>query len=130
MEPSDGFSVSWPILISVLLTSGASFVNSLLEECEKPDSPDWLFGTTPESATVKVAVKKTKKTKTKTKKRRKPKIKDPPVLTSAKVIEDAVMFLCCLGEKKRVVDPVVKDLSTKKKYEKVEDIVKDFYKHS
>ena len=51
-------------------------------------------------------------------------------LTSIKVIEDAVMFLCCLGEKKRKVENVVKDLGTKKKYEKVEDLVKDFYKHS
>lgn len=56
--------------------------------------------------------------------------KETPSLTSAKVVEDAVMFLCCLGEKKRKVDPIVKDLSTKKKYEKVEDIVKDFYKRS
>ena len=46
------------------------------------------------------------------------------------MIEDAVMFLCGLGEKKRKVDPIVKDLGTKKKYEKVEDLVKDFYKRS
>ena len=56
--------------------------------------------------------------------------KSEPALTSAKVIEDTVMFLCGLGEKKRKVDPIVKDLSTKKKYEKVVDLVKDFYKHS
>ena len=56
--------------------------------------------------------------------------KETPPLTSTRVIEDAVMFLCGLGEKKRKVDPIVKDLCTKKKYEKVEDIVKDFYKRS
>jgi len=56
--------------------------------------------------------------------------KELPSLTSAKVVEETVMFLCCLGEKKRKVDPIVKDLSTKKKYEKVEDLVKDFYKRS
>ena len=56
--------------------------------------------------------------------------KETPPLTSARVVEDAVMFLCCLGEKKRKVDPIIKDLSTKKKYEKVEDLVKDFYKRS
>tara|TARA_R110002051_G_C8461909_1_gene458525 strand:+ start:109 stop:612 length:504 start_codon:yes stop_codon:yes gene_type:complete len=56
--------------------------------------------------------------------------KETPSLTSTKVIEDAVMFLCCLGEKKRKVEHIVKDLGTKKKYEKVEDLVKDFYKHS
>ena len=125
MEPSDGLRVSWPILVSVLLTSGLSLVNAFLEECKKPDSPDWLFGSTPKSATVKVAVEKAKK-----KKRYKPKTKGSPVLTSSGVVEEAVLFLCCLGEKKRVVDPIVKDLSAKKKYEKIEDIVKDFYKHS
>ena len=56
--------------------------------------------------------------------------KELPSLTSAKVVEETVMFLCCLGEKKRKVDPIVKDLCAKKKYEKVEDIVKDFYKRS
>jgi len=56
--------------------------------------------------------------------------KETPQLTSTKLIEEAVMFLCCLGEKKRKVDSIVKDLGTKKKYEKVEDLVKDFYKRS
>ena len=56
--------------------------------------------------------------------------KETPSPTSIKVIEDAVMFLCCLGEKKRKVEHIVKDLSTKKKYEKVEDLVKDFYRRS
>jgi len=56
--------------------------------------------------------------------------KDSPSLTPTRVIEDAVMFLCGLGEKKKKVEPVVKYLSTKKKYEKVEDLVKDFYKES
>ena len=63
-----------------------------------------------------------------------PRVDKPPKettsLTSAKVVEETVMFLCCLGEKKRKVEHIVKDLSTKKKYEKVEDLVKDFYKHS
>ena len=56
--------------------------------------------------------------------------KELPSLTSAKVVEETVMFLCCLGEKKRKVEHIVKDLSTKKKYEKVEDLVKDFYRRS
>ena len=56
--------------------------------------------------------------------------KDTPSLTDKRVIEDAVMILCGLGERKRKVEPVVKYLSTKKKYEKVEDLVKDFYKKS
>ena len=115
MEPSDGFKVSWPILIGVLLTSGLFFIRSFLEECEKPDPPDWLFGGTSERS------KEPKKKK---------RGKDPPILTAKKLVEDAVMFLCCLGEKRRKVDSIVKDLSTKKKYEKMEDLVKDFYKHS
>jgi hypothetical protein len=53
-----------------------------------------------------------------------------PSLTSARVIEDTVMFLCCLGEKKRKVEPIIKDLGAKKKYENVESLVKDFYKRT
>ena len=58
----------------------------------------------------------------------KPRSKPEP--TTTRVIEDAVMFLCGLGENKRKVEPIVKDLSAKKKYEKVQDLVKDFYKYS
>ena len=108
MGPPDGFKVSWPILICFLICFGISFIETFLEQSSIPDPPDWLFGT------------KTKPPK-KIKKRKNAK-------TSTKLIDEAVLFLCCLGEKKRNVVRVLKNLSAEKKYDKVEDLVKDFYK--
>ena len=107
-QPPDGLKVSWPILICFLIVFGFSFINTFLEQCSIPDPPDWLFGT-------------------KTKRPKKPK-KKKVAKTPTKLIDEAVLFLCCLGEKKRNVERKFKDLTTYTEYDNVQDLVKDFYK--
>ncbi len=119
------FCLMLPIALHFLGAVIGSFSqNRALPKRSKPSKPR---NQSPPSINISVSLPKSKRsTATKTKQKPKKKAQSrPKPLTSGEIVNDSISALHSLGTDKREATRIVKSLSSKKKYNSAESLIKD-----